>query len=68
MANDTVSAKLSPGEVVLPKSVMESSNPVKAAAQFVAGLHKDKAGKSAAKPEDEFKQALRKAMGGRVKK
>lgn len=36
--NDTVSAKLSPGEVVIPKSVMESPDPVSNAAKFVAAV------------------------------
>jgi hypothetical protein len=35
-ANDTVKAKLSPGEVVLPLSVTHSHDPVKAAADFMA--------------------------------
>lgn len=33
--NDTVSAKLSPGEVVIPNSVMQSKDPVRGAAMFV---------------------------------
>jgi len=37
-ANDTVPAMLSPGEVVIPKHIMESSNPSKNAAKFVAAL------------------------------
>lgn len=37
-ANDTVAAKLSPGEVVIPKSIMESSDPASAAAAFVQGV------------------------------
>lgn len=34
-ANDTVHAKLSPGEIVIPRSVLESADPVAAAAAFV---------------------------------
>lgn len=37
-ANDTVKAQLSPGEVVLPRSVMQSKDPVQAAAAFVQAL------------------------------
>lgn len=33
--NDTVSALLSPGEVVIPRSVMSAKDPAKAAAEFV---------------------------------
>jgi hypothetical protein len=37
-SNDTVKALLSPGEVVIPKSVMESSDPIRGAAQFVQAV------------------------------
>lgn len=37
-SNDTVKALLSPGEVVIPKSVMESGDPVRGAAQFVQAM------------------------------
>lgn len=37
-ANDTVNAKLSPGEIVVPRSVMQSSDPVNNAAKFVAAI------------------------------
>jgi hypothetical protein len=36
--NDTVNAKLSPGEVVIPRSVMQSKDPAAAAAKFVAAV------------------------------
>lgn len=36
--NDTVSAKLSPGEVVIPRSVMNSDDPVAASAKFVQAV------------------------------
>lgn len=43
--NDTVKALLSPGEVVIPRNVMQSANPVDGAARFVAAvLAKKKAG------------------------
>lgn len=37
-ANDIVHARLSPGEIVLPRSVTESDNPAKEAAKFVKDL------------------------------
>lgn len=37
-ANDTVPANLSPGEVVLPRSVSQAPNAPEAAAQFVGGI------------------------------
>lgn len=43
-SNDTIDAKLSPGEIVLPRSVTMSKDPVAAAAKFVATL-KAKKGK-----------------------
>lgn len=42
--NDVVDAKLSPGEIVLPRSVTQSENPAEAAARFVAAI-KAKKGK-----------------------
>lgn len=43
--NDTVDALLSPGEIVLPRSVTQSANPVEAAAKFVAAIKSKKQGK-----------------------
>lgn len=43
-SNDTVPAMLSPGEIVLPRSVTMSANPEEAAARFVAAI-KAKKGK-----------------------
>lgn len=37
-ANDTVDAKLSPGEIVLPRSVVNSEDPIRASADFVAAV------------------------------
>lgn len=37
-ANDTVKAMLSPGEVVIPNSVMQSKDPINNAAKFVASI------------------------------
>ena len=37
-SNDTVPAMLSPGEIVIPRSVVNSPNPKKAAADFVAAI------------------------------
>jgi len=44
--NDTVKALLSPGEVVVPKSVMESKDPVRGAAEFVRGVLAKKGAKA----------------------
>lgn len=38
LKNDTVPAKLSPGEVIIPRSVMQSSDPAGNAAKFVAAV------------------------------
>jgi hypothetical protein len=65
--NDTVHAQLSPGEVVIPKSVMESDDPVKGAAQFVAALQKKK-GSGDQKAHGDFKAALQRAIAGRKNK
>lgn len=65
--NDTVKALLSPGEVVIPKSVMESKDPVSGASQFVAALLKKK-GESGGSSEKDFKEALGRAIQGRKKK
>ena len=64
--NDIVNAKLSPGEVVIPRSVMESSDPVGGAAAFVAQLQKS-GGKKGGDKKD-FKDALQRAIAGRKNK
>jgi hypothetical protein len=64
--NDTQPALLTPGEVVIPKSIMESKDPVRGAAQFVAKLQKEKG--MTKSPEGDFKQALKAAIEGRKKK
>lgn len=65
--NDTVAAKLSPGEVVIPRSVMQSDDPVAGAAKFVADVQKKK-GKDSGKQEGDFKEALKRAIAGRKSK
>ncbi len=67
LQNDTVNAKLSPGEVVIPRSVMQSKDPVKGAADFVAQELR-KHGKSVGQEEGDFKEALKKAISSRKKK
>jgi hypothetical protein len=42
--NDSVTAKLSPGEVVIPRSVMESHDPASGAKEFVKGIIQQKGG------------------------
>lgn len=64
--NDTVAAKLSPGEVVLPRSVMNSKDPVNAAAQFVAAELKKK--KGGGDHQGDFKEALKRAVASRKSK
>lgn len=64
--NDIVDAKLSPGEVVLPRSVMQAKDPASAAAEFVRSIQAKK-GKSQ-DPKSDFKKALNEAMSGRKKK
>lgn len=66
--NDTVDAKLSPGEVVIPRSVMESDDPVKGAADFVAALQKKGGGKDASSEKSDFKLALAAAIKNRKNK
>jgi hypothetical protein len=63
--NDTVKTRLSPGEAVIPKSVMESADPASGAAQFVAALGKQD---KHLPPENDFKKALAGAIKNRKKK
>lgn len=61
--NDTVPAMLSPGEVVIPLDVMNSDDPVKNGAKFIADhLAKNKKDDS---HEDDFREALKRASAGR---
>ena len=62
--NDTVKTMLSPGEVVIPRSVMQSKDPAKEAAKFVAD-HLKKSGKSSEGSPEDFKAALKKAISSR---
>lgn len=60
--NDIVPAMLSPGEIVIPRSVLQSDNPVENAAKFVANeLAKHHKG-------NDFKEGLKKAISSRSKK
>lgn len=61
--NDNVPALLSPGEVVIPRSIMDSDDPASRAAKFVADL----VSKGGKKPESDFREALKKAVAGRKK-
>lgn len=61
--NDTVPAMLSPGEIVLPRSVTQSKDPVKAAADFVA--EKLRSQKGSGNHSADFHDALKKAIGNR---
>jgi hypothetical protein len=63
--NDTVPTMLTPGEVVIPLNVMNSADPVKNAAAFVAEhLAKHQKGNH----EDDFHDALKRAVSGRKSK
>lgn len=60
--NDTVKTMLSPGEVVIPRSVMNSKDPAAEAAKFVASKLKEKDGSNA---HGDFKEALKNAIKSR---
>lgn len=64
--NDTVNAKLTPKEIVLPLSVTESDDPAAEAAKFVAAIM-DKKGGGNKKEETDFKMALKDAIKSRKK-
>lgn len=65
LKNDVVPTMLSPKEIVLPRSVTMSKDPVKSAAQFVAEeLRKNGRNSDEGSPE-EFKEALKKAIRSR---
>ena len=63
--NDVVSAKVSPGEIVLPRSVTQSDDPVGNAAEFVAGILQNHGSEN---DEDDFQGSLKKAISQRGKK
>jgi hypothetical protein len=65
--NDVVPAMLSPGEIVLPRTVVNAEEPEKEAAQFVAEELKKK-GKYKGNVEDDFKKALKDAVEKRKAK
>lgn len=67
LKNDTVPAKLSPGEMVIPRSVMQSKDPAAAAAEFVRQHMKKESGGGGDVKKD-FKSALKKAIEKRGKK
>jgi hypothetical protein len=60
--NDTVKTMLSPGEVVIPRSVMNSKDPAQGAHDFVA-MELAKRGKG--NPQADFKGALKQAISSR---
>lgn len=61
--NDTVRKNLDEGGVVVPRSVMESKNPEKAAAKFIADHIR--ANKKQSPDKEEFLSALNKSIKGR---
>lgn len=62
IANDTVKTMLSPGEVVIPKSIMESKDPVKGGAEFIANELKKQGKYSDKDPHQDFQSALKEAV------
>lgn len=62
--NDTVSASLDEGGIVIPRSIFDSENPEKEAQKFVA----EALAKHKKSPEGEFKEALKRAVSGRKNK
>lgn len=60
--NDTVKTMLSPGEIVLPRSVTQSKDPAQAAADFVS-MELAKRGKG--NPHADFKMAMKQAIASR---
>lgn len=63
LKNDVVPAKLSPGEIIIPRSVMESKDPLKEGTKFLAEALR-KSGKKGSEDSD-FKSALKRAAGAR---
>jgi hypothetical protein len=67
--NDTVPALLSPGEVVIPRHVLNSDDPVGNSAKFVKALLEKHQSEHGGKDEhDDFKSALKQAIASRKKK
>lgn len=62
LKNDTVHKNLDAGGVVIPRSVMQSDDPVKAGTKFLIDAMKKHKGH-----ESDFKSALKKAAAGRKK-
>ncbi len=65
--NDTEPAMLSPGEIVLPRHVTQSDDPVGNAAKFVAALLSKNKDLGQGNEEQDFKMALKKAISSRRK-
>jgi len=64
--NDIVPAMLSPGEIVIPRSVVNSQNPEQEGADFIAKeLAKNKKYAKGGTVEDDFKKALKQAIAQR---
>lgn len=66
-SNDVVSAKLSPGEIVVPLDVMNSKDPAEGAKRFVQALL-DKKANSGDKDKEAFHAALKTAISQRKSK
>jgi hypothetical protein len=66
--NDTVKTMLSPGEMVIPRSVMQSKDPAEAAKAFVAQKLKEKSKDGSGDAKKDFHMALKKAISSRKEK
>lgn len=66
--NDTVKTMLSPGEMVIPRSVMQSKDPAEAAKEFVAQKLKEKSKDGSGDAKKDFHMALKKAISSRKEK
>ena len=66
--NDTVPAKLSPGEIVIPRSIVEGKNPGENARKFVEKILADKGKKTTGKEYNDFKTALQNSINKRKAK
>jgi hypothetical protein len=62
--NDTVPAMLSPGEIVIPNSILQGKNPIEDAAKFVAS----ELSKQDSAERNDFHAALEKAISSRKRK
>lgn len=68
LENDTVPAKLEEGGIVIPKSIMESDDPMKEAKKFLAEAIRKYKGGAVEKEQSDFHAALKRASAARGSK